>query len=234
MKLLLTIASLTTLGVGIWLGYLGLGEVIWPCVVACGILLFFAAADNRLKKFKLGKEGFEGELYQLVNKTKVTVEQLQELAVTLSEAVISLLYREGRFGGGYSEKSRKRIQEKCLEILRRLEVPSPELEHVMADAYRCTEFDYVEFCLGGSRGIPGLSREQQEELERLRDTGIDGEYPDPDTIEDFLRRCGKLTSEAQERIKDYRFYKEHRRHRRPEVWDNRFTNAVQNSFGSDR
>ena len=63
--------------------------------------MFFAHIDQ-IKKIKFGKSGFEAEtkeLNELIGKAKVTINELQQIAIVVGSLTLSVVQRSGRIGG---------------------------------------------------------------------------------------------------------------------------------------
>jgi len=227
MKLALFVAALLAIAAGFFAGLCDKTTAMWGGIVAGALLLLFANIE-KVAQFAIGPKGLEARMHEVIAKAesatseaKASIKQLQELAVALSTVTVSLLYREGRWGGGYSDKSRDVNVQKITSILVKLGISGLDMEAVNEDVHLCTEFDYSLLCLGSTGPVGGLEEDQKNRLKDMKSRGIDGEIATPEEIESFLRDTGGLTPESQELIEDYRHYKLYRNHRRPEVWAER-------------
>ena len=212
-------AAFVVLGLGYYLEVFQLVELMWPSGLISIALLFFAHID-KLKKFKIGP--VEAELRDEIKKARASIAQVQDLAVTMASTCLSLLYREGRGGGGYSPSAKAAVEKQVLEQLGRLGIKPEDHQRIFEDPIKCTDFDYVQLVSEAIKNECELDATQSSELLKLSDTGIDIKpTASPEALQEFMRQNNCKGNEAKELLEDYRYYKRYRNHRRPEVWQNR-------------
>lgn len=219
MKLLLTLAALSSIPFTFWAGVNGMNYVLLYGFLAFALLLAVANLD-RIAKFKASSSGFEAETRDVINKAKNTISELQSLARIFASVTFSTVMRAGRYGG-FEDDEKERIKESVLDVLKQCDVPESECHELLSDWYHHTEFDYVLAILGTStipQGFDDIA--MQDEWDALRDFK---KIPAPQEVKDFLNKWGLLDETHSEFIKDYEFYIAHRKHRRPEVWKARRT-----------
>lgn len=216
MKWLLAIASLISLGVGIWAGVQGFPGVLTVGFLAFAFLLFVANLD-RIAEFKASGSGIEAKTRDVLQRAEHTLSELQSLAKIVSEANLSLVKRSGRLGG-FDDDEEERIRSEVMGVLEDLKLTESERDMVLRDWHRLTEFDYALYILGHTRVPEGFDEEMRKEWKALR-----GMSPiaTPEQLREFLTNWGLLTPEREEQVRDYEHYLRYRTHRRPDVWKER-------------
>ena len=217
MKIGLTIASLVSLAIGLFSGWHELHGVLIIGFLAFVALLFTTHLDQ-ISEFKASSSGIEAKTRAVITKAENTVSELQSLAQIFAETTLSSVKRTGRWGG-YDDDEQEKIKNSVLDVLTQIGVPESETDSVLTDWYRFTEFDYAIGILGVST-IPQEFEDQsiQTEWKALRDFK---NTPTPNQIKEFLNKWGLLDEERSEYIKDYEYYINNRKHRRPDVWKER-------------
>ena len=217
MKQFLTGAGLVVLAIGIWAGYNGSNSVLFTCLIAFGFLLFAANMDQ-ISEFKATSTGIEAKTREVLQQTENTLLELQILARIVSETTLSLVKRSGRLGG-YDDEEEERIKNDVLSVLKEIDIPASEHEKVLQDWYQLTERDYTYYIIGGSQRPAGYADNKiEQEWEALRSSQ---KASTPDEIRTFLQKWDLLNVEREEQLKDYEYYQEHRKHRRPAIWKER-------------
>lgn len=216
MKWLLTISALVSLAVGLTLGTFGHLQVLWAAVGAALFLLVCANAD-RIAELSATRDGITAKTRDLVLRTEGAISELQMLAAQLAALGLSLIKRQGRFGG-YKVEEEQRLKASTLEVVRRLGVQETEIRYAMSDWHAMEDFDYVQGILGNSR-VPEPHSEKglYEEWQRLRSLPY-RDAATPAVILAFLTKYQFLDPFRKELIEDYEHYIRHREHRRPGVW----------------
>ncbi len=189
--------------------------------VAGLVLLLFANLD-KLKLFRLSAKGIEAEtreVKQVVEQARVTLAQVQLLSVVVARVVLLLVQQTGRLGG-IPDEDAERIRSEVLATLDKLHLPRDVQDAIQADWHRLIIGDYCLHILGSPELPRGISPEQTEEWKAIRRRGHTATVP-PEEVENWLRSAGKLTPFRVALLEDYRYYLQHRKHRRPEVWKQR-------------
>lgn len=203
--------------------------LLWPIVTIVVVLLFRRNIQDVLSHGFRGKIlGQEIELSGIVKEAKSAVEEakdkineLQELSKIMGSAVLTLTKRSGRLSL-YSDEDKEEIKDSVIDLWRRLGISDEEINNIkgLTEWHQFVKFDYAYFILGGGRTPSNLTTEQQQQWEELRNRKLDN-IASPQAIEKFLVQCGRLSEEAKELIKDFKYYHEHQTYRRPDVWENR-------------
>ena len=213
--MIILLLSLIVLGFTLYFGYTQSAGVMAISTVIFLALLFFAHIDQ-IEEFRASSKGLEAKTRTVVERAEVTLEQLQKLSALVAKLQISLLLRQGRFGG-FSEEEQQSYRTKLLELLDTVGVSDAQKEDVLADVHRFAIFDLRNKILGGGEWPKGLSNEFSSRYRSLRECGLDGSVP-PEDLETFLIDSGLMNEERKELLEDYRFYLAHRKHRRPKVF----------------
>ena len=124
--------------------------------------------------------------------------------------------RSGRIGG-YSVEEQESIKNGLISVLREIKISDSDIKDVLAEWHRIVEFDYVYAILGGSTIPDKKDSVTMAAWESLRDHNFSN-VPTPEKIEKFLIDFGFMCPERREQLNDYIHYREHREHRRPDVW----------------
>lgn len=216
MKWLLTISALISLAAGLTLGTFGHLQVLWAAVGAALFLLVCANAD-RIAELSATRDGITAKTRDLVLRTEGAISELQMLAAQLAALGLSLIKRQGRFGG-YKVDEEQRLRASTLAVVRRLGVRETEIRSAMSDWHAVEDFDYVQGILGNSQlPAPRDDNDLVKDWKNLRSFHY-GEAPTPSAISTFLTKYQLLDPFRQELIEDYEYYIRHRDHRRPDVW----------------
>lgn len=218
MKWFLTITAMLFLTAGMALGFLGHHLLLFTGGIGF-VGLLVAANLDRISEFKASREGFEARTRDVVARAEVAVSELHLLATQVAELSLSLVKRQGRWGG-YTDDEQESIRSSVLAVLGKLGLPDGTNEKVLREWHRVVEFDYVGAILGGSHIPEGANNEETAEWKSLRRGGI-ANYPSPSEVRAFLEKHRFITNEVEQRIQDYEFYIQNRTHRRPDEWKNR-------------
>ena len=216
--MLLTIAGFLTLGIGLWAGIDGKTAVLTFSFLAFAALLFTANLD-RISEFKATGTGIEAKTREVLQRAEITLNELQILAQQVGAVTLSLVKRNGRLGG-YSDAEETEIKRSVLSVLKQVGIQESEFPKILDEWHKITDFDYAHYILGGNTIPDGAAPEALKEWKELRAGGI-VKIPTPDEIKRFLESNGFIKPELHERIKDYEYYLNVRKHRRPEIWEQR-------------
>ena len=215
MKWFLAICAILAFAAGMAFGYLGHNGLLVAGVIAFIALLVTANLD-RISEFKASRSGIEARTREVVARAETAVSELQLLATQVAELSLSLVKRQGRWGG-YTDDEQDAIRASVLSVLAKLGLPEKLTQSVLREWHHVVEFDYSHYVLGGSHIPDKAPPEVLAEWKAMRDGGL-ASFPSPETIRTFLSKHGYLTSDIEEFIRDYEYYQVNRTHRRPEVW----------------
>lgn len=149
MKWFLVICAILAFASGMGFGYLGHNSLLLAGLAGFLALLVTANLD-RISQFKASRSGIEAHTREIVARAEIAVSELQLLAVQVAELSLSLVKRQGRWGG-YSDDEQERIRSSVLGVLTKLGIPSDQTQAVLNEWHQIVEFDYTHHILGGSR-----------------------------------------------------------------------------------
>ena len=189
----------------------------WTTLFGAFICLVAARFDD-LAKFKLSKDGLEGEMRQVIDEAKATLEQLHSVAETQSRMILWSMQAHGRWGG-FDLKDQQQMRDAVVSNLKALGVSSPKIENVLSVEYPYMDFDYSNYVTRDlGRGLNGEALKAWGEFFSSDVRKGIGYQPSPDELEKFLASVDLLSDEVKERLEDYRHFLKTRKHRRPEEW----------------
>lgn len=223
MKTVLTVAAIVALVCSLYAGLSGFDSVLWVAFFSFLALLLFANLD-RIKVFKASKSGFEAqtrEITKVVDRAKSTIKELQDLARIVATTTLSLVQRSGRIGAAYPDSEKEEVKQSILELLTQLDLTEEDRKGVLSEWHSWDELAYVFYILGGNTIPKNFDVQQAQEWKALRARGRENRAS-PDELRGFLEKHQRLDDYREELIRDYEVYREHRQHRRPDVWAKRF------------
>ena len=215
MKWFLVICAVGFLVAGMAFGYLGDSTLLnfgfWGFIA-----LLVTANLDRISQFKASPNGIEAHTRDVVERAEIAVAELQLLAIHVAELSLSLVKRQGRWGG-YNDEEQDRIRSSVLDVLTKLAIPQTKTQQVLVEWHRIVEFDYTHYILGGTRIPSQVPPDVLSEWKKLRAGGFTA-YPSPQELRDFLTKNNYMTADLEEYLNDYEYYRQHRDHRRPTAW----------------
>ncbi|CAH0339412.1 hypothetical protein [Rhizobium sp. CECT 9324] len=188
-------------------------------LLAAFICLVAARFDD-LAKFKLSKDGLEGEMREVIDEARATLAQLHLLAEEQSRFMLWSMQSNGRWGGMKIE-SQDRMRASVVSTLKTLGVTEQKIEDVVSVEYPFIDFDYASYVTRklGNGLNEDAHKAWNEFFSSERRKGI-GFQPSPDELETFLASLDLVSDDVKQRLEDYRYFKKVRKHRRPEEWQN--------------
>lgn len=214
----LNILGILSAAFALIIGTLGHMDVMIVGFFTSGLFFFIGNLD-KISEFKASTKGFEAKTREVINEARGTITELQELAKIVSKTLLSLVVRMGRWGKPFSSEEEESIKSEILKTLDKLNLSEETKNGVLRDVYRYTVFDYSHYILGNQ--VPSfLGKEGIQEWTELRHKGVDNPAT-PEDISNFLKKYCLLNEESKESLEDYNYYLEHKKHRRPEVWNTR-------------
>lgn len=218
MSWVLTIGGILILCAGLVAGFLGHIAVMWTG--SAGFVAMLVAANlDRISEFKASGMGIEARTREVIARAETTLTELRLLAVQVAELTLSLLKRSGRMGG-YTDNEENSFKDSVLGVLKKIGVAESEFPRIQRDWHRIVEFDYAYFILGGHHIPNNANHEVVKGWEALRNGGLE-RPPTPGEILAFAEKNSFLSPALNEYIQDYEFYRQHKTHRRPDVWRER-------------
>ncbi len=158
------------------------GGDLWMMIIAFSgfVACLITANLDRISEFKASKSGVEAKTREIVARAENTLRELQLLAVKVTELSLSLVKRNGRWGG-YSDEEQEQIKNDLFSVLREVKVSEAEIQKTLVEWHRFVEFDYAHFILGGSTIPSKLDPATQTAWKSLCNRGI-GKIPTPEEI----------------------------------------------------
>jgi len=121
--------------------------------------------------------------------------------------------------GGDSDEEAEQIKNSVLDVLGEVGIDGTENPQILDEWHRIVMFDYSLYLTGGFTIPDNASSEIMTKWNNLRRDFVD--MATPEEIREFLVEFNFMNDELNERIEDYKYYIEHKRHRRPEDWADR-------------
>ena len=192
-------------------------------LLVAAVVCLVASRLHDLTKFKFSATGVEGELREAIADAKATVVQLQFLAEQQAKSILHLMQSEGRWGGG-DHRLKDQMRLEILSTLRQIGISENRIAEVTSIEHPWIAFDYAHLV---TRGLSPPTQDQATRWNEFfhsaeRQKGV-GSEPSPEELRSFLADMNIISSDVDERLKDYAYFVEHKRHRRPEVWGQRFS-----------
>jgi hypothetical protein len=179
-------------------------------------LCLFVANIDRIEFFKASFSSIEAktrEAQAVVDDARATVASLRKLAVATASFQVDMLAAAGRFGGGGTPKRKEEQKAHLLEELKGLGLTEKELAEVNGADRRWVMFDYA---LGLLRSLS--VQNDPVKAAAFKKAFESGEAPTPDECADLLSTFHIGDDKTAELLKDYRYYSETGKQRRPDVW----------------
>jgi hypothetical protein len=179
-------------------------------------LCLFVANIDRIESFKASLSSIEAktrEAQAVVDDARATVASLRKLAVATASFQVDMLAAAGRFGGGGTPRRKEEQKAHLLEELKGLGLTDKELTEVNGADRRWVMVDYA-FGVLGSLNV----QNDTAKAAAYRNAFESGEAPTPDECSDLLNAFHISDDKTIELLKDYRYYCDTGKHRRPEVW----------------
>jgi len=199
------------------------GHAPWACLL-CAFLSFIFANVDKIDNFKASPNGFQAQMKQVqtvLDDTKATVESLRELATMVASLQVDMLASQGRWDPDLPHQDQQK--EQLLDNLKNLGLTPKQLEKVETADSSWIMRDYA---FGVLMPLSGSDHEKAAAYEKAFS---EGRRPTPDECEELLNRFHIDDAEHKELLEDYRYYIQHQKHRRPDVWHNRLTWLVPQS-----
>ena len=202
-----------------------LSSPAWPgaslgiAITAAGLCALIGNLD-KFESLKFGLGGVEARMRALIQKAQATIEDVQKVATMFGAIVIETDAASGRYGGGSSIREKAARKDQILASLSGLGVSDDAIQKVSAADRKWVIVDYVFWIFDQEHPLIKSARKEQKIWNAFANFQ-NLERPNADEIERFLMQFGSLDEEIREKIEDYRYYRAHNRHRRPEVWANR-------------
>lgn len=218
MRWALFVFSMLAIITGFVFAYFEDHQALWAGIFV-GMFFMLVAHLDRIESFKLSTKSIEARTRDVIAKAESTLSELQILAQYVAEISLSLVKRQGRLGG-YEDGEENQIKDNILSILQKIGINNNSIPQVLKEWNHIIEFDYSHFILGGSV-IPDT--QVQDKITRWKTLRAGGfaNVPSPEGIRQFLAETGLTNEGIEDYLLDYEYFRQHRRHRRPDVWRER-------------
>lgn len=226
---------ITGIGFGVYLG-LNHQPVEMGIAVAGSTLLYLLGNAEMFHKLSIGPNGVEIE--RIAEKAKDEIREIQHDTAILLSTLAMDLYQGARRLGGYPPERKEFAKEQIQSVLKSVNVPSDTIEDLFEKNWHSyIIFDYSRYALNGNRHPSEFVENQQTrspgdqealtEWNNLR-KGRSIKHPlSPEEIESFWKRHNCLTPARQSIIDDYKYYLQHKRHKRPDLFHNEYMGVLE-------
>lgn len=188
--------------------------------VSAVILAMFCAVlgnPDRIATLKfLGFETQTRELTRTINDAKATVASLRALAVATAVFQVDLLAASGRIGGGGTPERKDEQKAHLLERLKALGLTDDQLADVDRADRDWVMRDYMIALLQ-----PLNTRDDPAKVAAYAKAFGNNEALTPDECQNLLSEFHIDDDKTRELLKDYKYYYDTGKQRRPDVWRNR-------------
>lgn len=175
------------------------------------VALFFANLD-KFSKFK--GAGFEAEMRNAVRETYTALEELKELALSLSAPIIDELAVSGRMLQYIPLKYKLERVEKIAKTLAKLGAQKEEIEEVCSTIYSRVHDDHVKAIL---RSLKTANKDKQEVLKELEEGDVSG-WND-EKLHDFIETNNMVCDDqVTESLADFEYFSKNKKLRREDKW----------------
>ena len=201
------------------LSYYGHNETAGFCIVS-GIVAMLATRFGDIAVLAFGP--LRAELREKIEEADQTMQRLKELTATTAKAALDLIQSAGRWEA-LTDEHIDGLYNSYGTLLDDLKIDRGPIE---AFWHTVIEYDYILMATGGTTIPTGANAGEMERWEGLR-RGIENRAS-PDEIRAFLNDTRYNANEREELVQDLEHYRQHREHRRPDVWADRKRYYVNN------
>lgn len=199
-------------------GFVGKDKVMVTAFLAF-CLVYFINNFDKIAEIKASLTGLEIKARNIFDKAQATIEQLRELAKKFAIVQLALMVRSW----GYPFDKMEQDKDSILKTLTDLEISKEEQEAILEyDWNKEVLIRYVRCITGGDLIPSNCTNAEYKEWEEIRNNP-----PLPQVVENFLVKIGCLSDKRRELLEDYKYFYEHKKHRRINVWNTLFDHAVQ-------
>lgn len=195
---------------------LGFGRFSMPTEMALSVVaISLALCFTNLDKFAEFKgAGFEAKLKKAVDKTYAAIDELKELALSLSAPIVDGLAISGRMMQYIPIKDKLERVEKIKATLKKLGASGDEINEACSTIYERIQNDYLERIL---RSLKEGNEQNLSLFDDFENWKLDDW--DLERIEKFIS-TNSLTQndETKEWIKDFKYFLTHKKIRKYDKW----------------
>lgn len=217
-KVLKSVLPYFILGFSFYSGFIDKDKVMVTAFLAF-CLVFFISNFDKIAEIKASLSGLEIKAKNIVDKAQATIEQLRELAKKITTVQLALMVRSW----GYPCDEMEQDKDTILKALTDLEISKEEQDAILDYDWNGEVLSRYVICITGGSLIPSnCSKVEHAEWQEMRNNP-----PSPHVIENFLVKIGCLTEERRELLEDYKYFIEHKKHRRRHIWNTLTDHSVQ-------
>ncbi|WVT74002.1 hypothetical protein QM996_02490 [Sinorhizobium chiapasense] len=194
----------------------GSSENKWMTFMGSFLLLICTRLADLLK-VNLGKDGFTAEMQAAIDEAKATVTQLHALAELFAKVSVEQVVSGGRWGGT-SRREKRLMIESITDGLKSIGLTEAKIAEVRAVQEPWDSLDYFSYVSQqiNTNNDPGVS--QLWNTFYLPYSGTMNR-PSLEDLERWINANHLMTDELRERLTDWRHYRQHKTHRRRDVWE---------------
>ena len=179
---------------------------------ASGCLLFAIVNLEKFESFK--GAGFEAKLNKAVNDAYATIDRLQEIAIALTEPIVSSITMHKRMLQYIPMKYRIEQIKDIEKSLISLGIAEDRVNKATEFFYSVIEQDHIKQIFYAILKEEGAPTALKESAKRMTES-----FPDDFDFHEFMaKQDWKATGETAERIADLEFFKSKRTFRRIDIW----------------
>ena len=215
-RIIFSLVSTTSVGVAIYFSF-GISEANYAMT---GVWLTFS-----LFTFAFGWPEIAESISFLGNKIKLrevknTIDELKQLAELNVSTLLEIIQTQMRLGG-FPEGKKEEVFAKTTDLLRNLDFCQKEINRIQSRWHYWVEMDYVHYIAYSSNinhpEILGANHKKwhtkREEIITRRDS------IKPNDLREIFRGLNGYTESIKTAIDDFEYYKEHKKHRNLERWE---------------
>jgi hypothetical protein len=212
MKAIIFFAWMYIFIVPVTFGFLDKVGIMTASILAGCLILAFAYID-KVKKIK--GAGFEAEMREAINEAYATIEKLQDIAVKLSEPIVTEVTMHNRMMQYIPLKYRFEQIKEIESSLHNLGVAKEKIDKTTEFFYSVYREDHIKkivYAIAQDKDAPDAL---QEKLEKYKE----GEIPVKFHMAQFISDSEYVPNhEVEELIKDSEHYEQERNFRRIDTW----------------
>jgi hypothetical protein len=193
-------------------GFLEKAGIMTASILAGCLILAFAYID-KVKKFK--GAGFEAEMREAINEAYATIEKLQDVAVMLSEPIVTEVTMHKRMMQYIPLKYRFEQIKEIESSLRNLGVAKEKINKTTEFFYSVYRGDHIKKVVYAIIQDPNAPDTLKANLEKYKE----GEIPVEFNIAQLVSNSDyRPNNEVTELVKDFEHYDKERTFRRIDTW----------------
>lgn len=209
------ITQIILLGISIWFGVISnIPGMINFTFLYIAVTIF--ANLDKISSFKATRSGIEATTREAIYEAKQTIAELKQLAIIVAKRTLSQVKRAGRLGT-YSDLEQETIKADIISIAHNLKFTENEIDEIFSEWNRFIDLDYALLI---TKGIQEQCKVNKIDSSSVRKT-LPFSLDTPLNIEKanaINNEFGEPSENVSELIKDLKYFRAHKTHRRPETW----------------